>query len=263
MEANQPRFGVEASPVTDRAFHDPMATLTSAERYLLKVIRERGLRSFVVAVVVASVLMSQVVTFVLMVLVDSSAKEIAIGTGIALVVPIVVASTAASSLGRLLMALGTATAELEQLSRTDSLTGVLNRRAFGDEAAALWAESADRVAVVAMIDIDQFKATNDRWGHAAGDRVLQVLASSLAAAVEGPGVVGRLGGDEFAVLAVVDASSAQGLSERLTAACDLEATIAGLRATIGIVIAPVADSVDHALAQADDALYRDKRTLPR
>ncbi|MEQ1699194.1 MAG: GGDEF domain-containing protein [Ilumatobacteraceae bacterium] len=263
MEATQPRFGGDPSPLTDRAVHDPMASLTSAERFLLKVIRERGLRSFVVAVVVASVLMSQVVTFVLMVLVDSSAEEIAIGTGIALVVPIVVASTAASSLGRLLTALGTATAELEQLSRTDSLTGVLNRRAFGEQAAELWATSADHVVVVAMVDIDQFKATNDRWGHAAGDRVLQVLASSLASAIDGPGVVGRLGGDEFAVLALAELQTAQHLRERLAAACDLDTTITALTASIGIVVAPVAESVEQALAQADHALYREKRTLPR
>lgn len=263
MGANQPRFGVDPSPHTDRAFHDPMATLTAVERYLLQVIRERGLRAFVVAVVAASVLMSQVVTFVLMVLVDSTAEQIAIGCGIALVVPMVVASIAAASLGRLLTALGTATAELEQLSRTDSLTGVLNRRAFGEAAAALWAESAEHVVVVAMVDIDQFKATNDRWGHAAGDRVLQVLAASLAAAIDGPGVVGRLGGDEFAVLALADLHTAARLTERLTAACDLDSAIAGLTATIGVVVAPVADSVEQALAQADHALYRDKRTLPR
>lgn len=261
MEASQPRFGTESSPVTHRAFHDPMATLTGAERYLLKMIRERSLRAFVVAVVAGSVLMSQAVTLVLMILVDSNAQQIAIGIGIALVVPLVVASIAASSLGRLLTALGTATAELEHLSRTDSLTGVLNRRAFGDDAAALWASSADHVVVVAMIDIDQFKATNDHWGHAAGDLALEVLATSLTASLDCAGAVGRLGGDEFAVLALADsAASAAALTERLKAACNLDATIEGLRATIGVVVSPASDTMEQALAEADHALYSGKRT---
>ena len=263
MEAKRPRFGADPSPLTDRAFHDPMATLTSAERFLLRVIREHGLRAFVAAVVVAAAVMSQVVTFVLLVLVGSNTEQFLIGAGIALVVPALVASITASSLGRLLTALGTATAELEQLSRTDSLTGVLNRRAFGEDAAGLWASNAGHVVVVAMVDIDQFKATNDRWGHAAGDRVLQVRAASLAAAIDGPGVVGRLGGDEFAVLALAELETAAHLCERLSAACDLDATISGLKASIGIVVAPVADSVEAALGQADHVLYRDKRTLPR
>jgi diguanylate cyclase (GGDEF)-like protein len=119
------------------------------------------------------------------------------------------------------------------------------------------------MAVVAMVDIDQFKAVNDRWGHAAGDDVLEALAAALTQAISERGVVGRLGGDEFAVLALADSQTASGLSDRLKAACDLDATIDGLRATIGIVVAPEADSFDAALARADEALYRDKRTLPR
>lgn len=260
MEAKQPRFGANPSPLTDRAFHDPMATLTAAERFLLRVIRHRGLTAFTMAVAGASIVISQIVTFALMVLVGSNTEQLLIGAGIALVVPALVASTAAASLGRLLTALGTATADLEQLSRTDSLTGVLNRRAFGEEAASLWADAAGHVVVVAMVDIDQFKATNDQWGHAAGDRALEMLATSLSEALDCRGVVGRLGGDEFAVLALAASEpAAAGLSARLTKACNLDSVIAGLGATIGVVIASDVASVERAIAMADEALYLGKR----
>ena len=87
-------------------------------------------------------------------------------------------------------------------SRTDPLTGVLNRRGFEERlegALEVARRTSARVGLV-LIDLDGFKAVNDRGGHAAGDALLQWTAARLGATVRGGDAVGRLGGDEFAVL---------------------------------------------------------------
>ena len=91
---------------------------------------------------------------------------------------------------------------LAQASRTDPLTGCLNRRGFQERAVAEIAELTRqglRGAVVAL-DIDHFKPVNDTFGHAAGDELLCWFAQTLEANVRPGDAVGRLGGDEFAVL---------------------------------------------------------------
>ena len=94
------------------------------------------------------------------------------------------------------------TAELGDRARRDPLTGVLNHQAFH---AAVGAELArarryrGRLALV-LFDLDRFKETNDRQGHAEGDRVLRAFAALLADTVRRDDAVGRLGGDEFGAL---------------------------------------------------------------
>ena len=92
--------------------------------------------------------------------------------------------------------------ELERRSRTDALTGLYNRRHVVD---ALMAELErarrdGRLPGVLMIDLDQFKAVNDVYGHAAGDAVLRAVARRLQAGVRRYDVVGRWGGEEFCVV---------------------------------------------------------------
>ena len=90
---------------------------------------------------------------------------------------------------------------LDMASR-DPLTGLFNRRGFKREAerVALSADVGQEVALM-LIDLDQFKATNDAFGHAAGDAVLTEVGRRLAAALGADAVCARLGGDEFAALA--------------------------------------------------------------
>lgn len=88
-----------------------------------------------------------------------------------------------------------------RLARTDALTGALNARALRDacERLLLLARRGGRPVVLAYIDIDHFKAINDKFGHGEGDRVLQSVVQVLTRCVRVSDVVGRIGGDEFAV----------------------------------------------------------------
>ena len=102
-------------------------------------------------------------------------------------------------IGRAKLELFEAKQSLETLSRTDSLTGLPNRRAL--------LENAERPGVtmmaLAILDLDHFKRINDTHGHRVGDAVLRGLAPILRAELEPCGMVGRLGGEEFALVARV------------------------------------------------------------
>lgn len=97
-------------------------------------------------------------------------------------------------MGRAIMALAISRDTFERLSRTDPLTGLLNRRAFAEAIAQF-----ETPYVLAVIDIDRFKAINDTHGHAAGDQVLVEVAAELRAAFGEDVLVARIGGEEFGV----------------------------------------------------------------
>ena len=88
------------------------------------------------------------------------------------------------------------------ISRTDGLTGLLNGRGFYEAAAVELARSARyrHPLTLAYVDLDDFKATNDRFGHARGDEVLVAVARAMRRACRSTDIVGRVGGDEFVVL---------------------------------------------------------------
>jgi diguanylate cyclase (GGDEF)-like protein len=91
---------------------------------------------------------------------------------------------------------------LAHLARTDSLTGLINRRGFDE---ALEREHARRRRggppwAVLLVDIDHFKRVNDSWGHQAGDETLRLLGELLKSSFRASDLVGRIGGEEFAVL---------------------------------------------------------------
>ena len=236
--------------------------LSRVQRYLQRVCLERGRRSFVFIVTAASVWLSLVITSVSMTVTPSTTEMYVVGLAIALVVPLMVAPLAASSIARLFLALDVAHRDLRRVASRDPLTEVSNRRAFVEEAGDVVA--GGRHIVVAMIDVDDFKAVNDRFGHHTGDHVLRTLAMQLCEALEGndTGLVGRLGGDEFAVAAVVsDAASAAALHARLLQAARLDSIVPGSRASVGSVHGTDFATVEDALIAADHALYERKRSL--
>src|SRR6185437_13768405 len=93
-------------------------------------------------------------------------------------------------------------AELETRADVDPLLDVLNRRGFERalNRSLAYIRRYHIPAALMFIDLDGFKAVNDRYGHAAGDAMLRQVAATLAARVRSSDVVGRLGGDEFGVL---------------------------------------------------------------
>ena len=146
----------------------------------------------------------------------------------------------------------------------DPLTGIANRRSFlndGNELAKRHAANP-RPSAVLLLDLDHFKSINDRFGHAIGDRVLQVFADTARANVRSADLIGRLGGEEFAaVLYDVSREKAVALAERVRsafaeAATEVDGRPVSATVSIGMVVnedQPL--DVPALLGQADEALY--------
>jgi diguanylate cyclase (GGDEF)-like protein len=160
---------------------------------------------------------------------------------------------------------------LEELSRSDPLTGLANRRHF-DEFKEIEFRRAHRLGqplTVLMCDVDLFKSYNDTYGHVMGDECLQVVAEALKKAFKRAGeLVTRIGGEEFAVLLPgSNAMDAHKSAERLRrllanrAVVHAASTVAPY-VTLSIGIAQLdpdtMDTFDQLLQQADQALYRAK-----
>ena len=110
------------------------------------------------------------------------------------------------------------TVELEYLATRDSLTGCFNRRAFMEKAERLYLQAVQDGTSLAciMVDIDHFKSVNDQFGHAAGDKVIQLVTGELRANARPDDIVGRYGGEEFCIiLPDVDCDAAVAIAERL------------------------------------------------
>jgi diguanylate cyclase (GGDEF)-like protein len=155
-------------------------------------------------------------------------------------------------------------AAADELARRDPLTAVANRRALTEavERHAASRRSTDVVGLL-VVDVDDFKAVNTRFGHPGGDRALVAVARALRSAAREEDLVARLGGDEFAVLARgTDADGMAALSRRaLTAvrAADPELGGATLRASGGWALCPGdAEDATGLLVAADVALRRAK-----
>lgn len=156
--------------------------------------------------------------------------------------------------------------KMAQLATIDSLTGVFNRRAFFDlSAASRMLASRQRHAIaLMMLDLDNFKSLNDRFGHAAGDQALCVFTKAAQGALREPDILARLGGEEFAVtLPATDLAGAIQAAERVRFAvgdAELPAVCGdfALTVSIGVVMVDVDEDINAALARADRALYAAK-----
>ncbi len=155
-------------------------------------------------------------------------------------------------------------------ARTDGLTGLLNHRAFMDEADRLWGKRRARAVKGAAlaIDIDFFKRINDLHGHATGDQVLQTFAQILRSVCVSGCVVGRTGGEEFVVLlAPANKATADAMAERLMRRVKRarwtspDGIVIGLSVSIGIAFdSPTDLRPNDLLSRADSALYSAKET---
>lgn len=146
---------------------------------------------------------------------------------------------------------------LHRTAREDTLTGLANRRSF-DERIEEELERSRRTGTAlsaVMIDLDGFKAVNDRGGHEAGDHLLRELAGAWRAAVRGGGdFLARIGGDEFGLLAPgSDATSVHRLVKRLG-----DALPEGVSAAIGVATWDGTESASDLLRRADRAMYEAK-----
>jgi diguanylate cyclase (GGDEF)-like protein len=148
---------------------------------------------------------------------------------------------------------------------TDELTGVLNRRGVLQGAQGLIAQQARKGEAVSalMFDLDRFKSINDKFGHAIGDKALQVFAMTASTCTRTSDIVGRFGGEEFVALLPGNLTSAKVVAERVrkafesagvsVAGCDLNATV-----SVGAASGQPGTDIVALLAAADAALYRAK-----
>lgn len=156
----------------------------------------------------------------------------------------------------------------EQLAARDSLTGLHNRRAFLERAQPVWsmAQRTRRELSVILLDIDHFKAINDRFGHAAGDAALVAVSKVLSDSARDVDIVARWGGEEFLILLPeTRLASALVMAERLRQAiaqvrvpCDGGAI--SLTASFGVTHKAQHQNIDELISEADHYLYLAKKS---
>jgi diguanylate cyclase (GGDEF)-like protein len=203
----------------------------------------------------------------------SATRPIGITFGEALTIAAVMPAIIAPPIVRRLLVtmrdLEAARAKLDEIARTDPLTGCLNRRALEERVVGemAYAQRVGRPLALLVVDLDRFKSINDRHGHAAGDAVLVAVARVLLAALRPSDILARYGGEEFCVL-LRDTGEAEArlVGERLRAA--LRAMSVGhggdsIRVSAsfgGAVLDPSrGEKWDGLFARADAALFHAKQ----
>ncbi|MGE8104423.1 GGDEF domain-containing protein [Allorhizobium sp. NPDC080224] len=152
-------------------------------------------------------------------------------------VSFIVAVIAYSVVGLAIYDLGVSRQRFETLSRTDMLSGLMNRRAFLDTF-----EAARGPVALILLDIDRFKSVNDTLGHKAGDDVIVQTANCLTTVLGPDEAIARIGGEEFAVLL-----TAQGTEQAMEIAEAIRASVEGMR--LEISGRPVSISVSAGVAE--------------
>jgi diguanylate cyclase (GGDEF)-like protein len=156
---------------------------------------------------------------------------------------------------------------IERLAHFDMITGLPNRALLADRLSQETARArrGNLGFAVLLFDLDGFKAVNDTWGHAAGDRVLAMVGDRVRKCVRASDTVGRLGGDEFlAILPEASVEGASGVAEKLRESLRepyaIDGATAHLSASVGLSLYPDHGSDPEELQRAADAaLYRAKR----
>lgn len=152
-----------------------------------------------------------------------------------------------------------------QLAFQDPLTGLANRRLFLDRLgeAIDRCDAGEGTCAVLFIDLDGFKAVNDEHGHAAGDVLLQEVATRLRDAVRSTDTVSRFGGDEFALLCPGDdheiaTLTAERIERELGRPIVIDGAPVMVAASIGVAVAEAGTTADAVLRRADAAMYEVK-----
>jgi diguanylate cyclase (GGDEF)-like protein len=150
----------------------------------------------------------------------------------------------------------------EQLARIDPMTGLLNRSVLATDFAQVVAESGSAMVAVHAIDLDHFKAANDRYGHPVGDALLKQVASRLKSLAGPADLIVRMGGDEFILVqsSVPSRSDAESTAQRIFEAIGAPYHVDGheirIGASIGIALSPEhGRTVEALLSRSDAALY--------
>lgn len=184
------------------------------------------------------------------------ASALGFGTSTAMLIAASVSALIAWLLGIAIHGMALSRAEFERLSRLDSLSGLLNRRAFVEDMAE------KRVnGFFVLFDVDRFKLVNDTHGHAVGDAVIVAIAEELERVFASPHLVGRFGGEEFAVFIENDDRGDCSLlveeARRSAAARRVETDRGPIGVTLsaGIADRPVGRRFEAVFEAADRALY--------
>lgn len=157
--------------------------------------------------------------------------------------------------------------EVQALSVTDALTGLLNRRGFAYKAEQAWQHALryERPISVVMLDIDHFKQVNDTYGHAIGDVVLKEVAKRSQSLLRSVDILCRYGGEEFCLL-LPEADQGQAVQIakrlRLSVSPKMETTAGALKVTISLGVAqrtPNHRQLEELIEHADQALYQAKQ----
>ncbi|HVX74120.1 MAG TPA: GGDEF domain-containing protein [Devosia sp.] len=133
--------------------------------------------------------------------------------------------------------------ELDVLASTDWLTATLNRRAFTTTASALLEPGSGHLGTLLVVDADNFKTVNDRFGHEAGDAALKLMVQAIEVNLRAGDLVGRIGGEEFGVFLIdADYDTAMVIAERIRVA------VAAVRFAPGGIHHPLSVSIGGATA---------------
>jgi diguanylate cyclase (GGDEF)-like protein len=143
----------------------------------------------------------------------------------------------------------------------DGVTGLPQRAQFMSVLRHELRQRKRRSVCVAYLDLDRFKAVNDRYGHARGDAVLRTLVQSAHVALREGDVLARIGGDEFAILLVdVTPVEAEAALQRFRARFEALTAPLGTSFSAGLAVAEIGDDADSLVTRADGAMYRQKRS---